>query len=122
MRTSGQRRKYNNVKCHYNGITFDSKKELARYKELRELERIGIISQLEVHKSFKLILPNGKPVIIRGLKKNTTARFLPDFVYKDQFGKTVVEDVKSPITAKEKYFRLKKAIFEAIYGLEVRIV
>ena len=37
--------KYHNVKTEYNGITFDSKKELTRYCELKLLEKGGVIKK-----------------------------------------------------------------------------
>lgn len=47
--------KYRNKKVIVDGISFDSKKEAARYKELRMLERTGIISALRLQVPFELI-------------------------------------------------------------------
>lgn len=116
-----RKNKYGNHKVEYDGIKFDSKKELRRYFELKAMQENGDISDLRVHESFRLIVPGLGAIKYRGLKRTTVARFVPDFVYKER-GKLVVEDVKSPATAKEKYFRLKKAVFELIYDTEVRIV
>lgn len=40
--------KYHNKKVIYNGIKFDSKKERDKYIELKQLEKAGIIKELEI--------------------------------------------------------------------------
>ena len=82
--------KYSNRKVNIDGITFDSKKEANRYKELKILENIGKISNLELQpvyvlqESFKY---KGKN--IRAIK------YIGDFEYVDaKTGKTVLEDTK----------------------------
>lgn len=40
--------KYNAKKTVVDGIAFDSKKEAMRYKELKELERVGKIDRLDL--------------------------------------------------------------------------
>lgn len=52
-----RRRKYGNTKITVDGIQFDSKREAARYQELRLLERAGVISFLQRQAKFQLI-PN----------------------------------------------------------------
>lgn len=116
-----RKNKYGNHKVEYDNIKFDSKKELRRYLELKGMQENGEITDLKTHEPFKLIVPGLGAIKYRGLKRTTVARFIPDFTYK-QGGKLVVEDVKSPATAKEKYFRLKKAVFELIYDTEVKII
>ena len=40
--------KYHNVKVEVDGIKFDSGREAKRYKALKELQRIGIVSELRL--------------------------------------------------------------------------
>ena len=103
--------KYHNIKTEIDGIKFDSKKESSRYKELKLLERAGLIRDLELQPAF-LLLP--------GFKKNgytfRKTEYIADFKYFDiEKGKWVVEDVKSEITRKDKVYRLKKKLFEYKY-------
>ena len=46
--------KYSNKKVNIDGITFDSKKEANRYKELKILENLGKISNLELQPVYVL--------------------------------------------------------------------
>lgn len=50
--------KYHNKKVIYNGIKFDSKKEMQRYKDLELLESTNYICSLELQKSsyFKKVI------------------------------------------------------------------
>ena len=78
--------KYGNHKVTYDGIKFDSKKEMNRYIELKLLQRAGKISDLQLQVPFVLLQAgNGE----RGVK------YIADFVYIDADGNKVVEDVKS---------------------------
>jgi hypothetical protein len=104
--------KYNNLKVTYDGLKFDSKKELARYHELKLLERIGEISHLKTQVSFEIA-----PSVILGGRKRPARRYLADFSYvsvKD--GALVVEDVKGVKTA---VYTLKRHIVKAIYNIEI---
>lgn len=111
--------KYHNKKVELHGIKFDSKKEMNRYKELKLLERAGLIRDLELQPAF-LLLP--------GFKKNgityRKTTYIGDFKYFDnKKGKWIVEDVKSPATAKDKVYRIKKKMFEYKYeDLEIKEV
>lgn len=88
------------------GITFDSKKEAARYIELSTLEKLGQISGLELQKRFE-ICPKRFG--------NVRARYyVADFVY-EEGGKKVIEDVKSKITRCNAVYSLKKALVLANY-------
>ena len=55
--------KYKSRKVTIDGITFDSKKESERYKELKLLRQAGIISDLELQKRFDF-LSDGAGVLI----------------------------------------------------------
>lgn len=91
------RRKYNNVKTAIDGIVFDSKKEAARYNELRLLEIANHITNLETQPKIPLMV-NGQKI----------GYYVGDFKYKEN-GAWVVEDVKSKATITPTY-RLKKKI------------
>ena len=109
--------KYRNKKIVIDGIEFHSKKEGNRYRELKLLERAGMIKDLEIQPAF-LLLP--------GFKKNgityQKTTYIGDFKYFDvEQDKYIVEDVKSPATAKDKVYRIKKKLFEYKYeDLEIK--
>ncbi len=110
--------KYKNRKVYFDRIQFDSIRECERYKLLRECERIGTIRALVVHPVF--------PLIVAGV---VIGRYTADFRYIDDTGlktgggnREVVEDVKSPPTAKKESFRRTVKIIKAQYGIDVRVV
>lgn len=111
------KRKYKNTKVSYDGLTFDSKKECERYKELKALEQQGKISGLTAQETF--ILAEG--VKIKGeSKKRPNIKYVADFVYLDKrTGEQVVEDVKSKATAKNPVYRLKKHLMKLIHDIDV---
>lgn len=91
--------KYKNHKAEYKGMKFDSKKELARFKELEKLQEQGIISGLERQKEY-LLIPKQQLKTPR-INENGRAsycekavKYVADFVYTDSQGNTVVEDSK----------------------------
>lgn len=106
--------KYRNKKVIVDGKEFDSKREGNRYKELRLLERVGKISNLELQPRFLLqdsFKKNGKTY--------RKIEYVADFKYIEN-GKTIVEDVKGMQTD---VFKLKHKIFEKVYpDLELRII
>ena len=95
--------KYHNTKVIYNGIKFDSKKERDRYITLKQLEKAGIIKELELQPKFLLL-----DTIHYKSKTYPKTYYKSDFKYFDvNNGKYIIEDIKSPITAKDKVYRLK---------------
>ena len=95
--------KYHNTKVIYNGIKFDSKKERDRYITLKQLEKVGIIKELELQPKFLLL----DTIHYKG-KTYPKTYYIADFKYFDnEKGKYIIEDIKSPITAKDKVYRLK---------------
>jgi hypothetical protein len=102
--------KYGAVKTELDGHVFDSKKEAARYMELRYRLRAGEITDLEPQKEFELEV-NGEKV----------ASYFADFVYREN-GEVVVEDVKSKATRKIAVYRLKKKLMKQIHGLTIKEV
>ena len=83
------------------GRTFDSKKEMLRYKELKELRAAGAVLWYSLQPTF--MLPGG--IVYKA-----------DFIVAWQDGCTTVEDVKGGRTA---MYKLKKKQVEALYNLEI---
>jgi hypothetical protein len=98
------RNKYRAVKTVVDGIKFDSKKEAARYQQLKLLERAGEIMELTLQPRFDLI--------VNGVK---CGFYKADFQYLE-VGKYVVEDVKG---MKTPVYNLKKKLVKAIYGIDI---
>lgn len=124
-------RKYNSKKIIVDGITFDSKKEATRYKELRVLEKTGIISDLQRQVKFTLIPAQYKPVETtlsmsnknnRVQKKKLIERecaYYADFVY-SRDNKAIVEDVKGYRKGQAySLFTIKRKLMLYIYGIHV---
>ena len=114
--------KYRNQKVIVDGIKFDSIAESKRYKELKLLERQGIIKNLKLQPIF-VLQPSFK-------KNNKTIRaitYKADFSYTVFYlenekvrDKIIVEDVKGYAT---KEFKLKEKMFNYIYKeMELRII
>ena len=103
--------KYRNTKIMIDGIEFDSKKEGYRYKELKLLQRAGLITNLKMQTSFEL-----QPSFKRNGKTIRAIKYVADFDYitvKDK--KHVVEDVKSKITESNQVYRLKRKMLQYKY-------
>jgi hypothetical protein len=96
--------KYRNTKCESSGIKFDSKREMARWHELVQMQVRGEISELELQVPFVL----AEPVVIAG-RKRPALRYVADFVY-EQGGQTIVEDVKGRVT---EGYRIKRHLMAA---------
>ena len=95
--------KYKNKKVIIDGHEFDSKKEGNHYLALKQLERFGVIKDLKTQVPYLLI----DTIKYKG-KTYPKTKYLADFEYKEvETGKTVVEDVKSEITRKDKVYRIK---------------
>ena len=91
------------------GIVFDSKRESARYQELKFEERAGMICDIIVQPDF--------PVWINGTKFCT---YTADFSFFDKIlGQSIYEDVKSAGTAKDTAYRLRKKAAELFHGIKI---
>lgn len=111
--------KYHAEPIHVDGVRFASRKEAARYLELKLMSKAGLIDELELQPVFPLhimeLWRSGMPIVIAYCGK-----FTADFRYRDlQTGEIVVEDVKSSVTKTEAY-RLRKRIAEAVHGITIR--
>jgi hypothetical protein len=108
--------KFGAKKTVVDGFTFDSKAEAKRYGELKALERGKQISYLIIHPKF--------PVVINGVEVFV---WKADFQYLDrtptmlrgELATTVVEDVKSEGTRREREWKLKKRVVEAACGITI---
>jgi hypothetical protein len=83
------------------GIVFDSKAEANRYRELRLMERIGAISDLERQPEFEII-----PAFEYRGKKERAVKYRADFRYCEN-GQVVIEDVKGHRTD---VYRIKRKL------------
>ena len=109
--------KYLNKKTTVNGIKFDSQREADRWSHLCMLLRTGRISDLRRQVSYELV----PAVKFEGAaKKKPAIRFIADFEYVEN-GARIVEDVKSPVTAKLPAFQLKRHLMKHLHGIDVRI-
>lgn len=120
--------KYGSQKIIIDGISFDSKKEARRYKELRLLEKGKAIEGLELQKEFVLIpaqyeyyvrlgkrgkrLKDGK----RCVEKSVV--YKADFAYFEN-GKLVVEDTKG---YKTKDYVIKRKLMLYVHGIRIKEV
>ena len=100
-----KRSKYGNVKVE----GFDSKAELARWRELQILEKAKQITDLKRQVPFDLAIG---PMLI--------CRYRADFVYFDiKRAEWVTEDVKGVKTAT---YQIKKKLMLALYGIRIKEV
>lgn len=109
--------KYRNTKTAVAGVTFDSRREAARWQELKMLERAGQIRDLRRQVAFELV-PGVK--FAGAARARPALRYFADFVYTEH-DKQVIEDVKSPATADLPAFKIKRHLMLALLGLEVRV-
>ena len=111
--------KFHAEPIHVAGVRFASRKEAARYLELKLMSKAGAIDELTLQPVFPLhvmeVWRSQVPIRI-----TTVGKFTADFMYRDlQTGEIVIEDVKSTATKTEAY-RLRKRIAEAVHGVTIR--
>ena len=75
--------KYSSTKTEIDGITFHSLKESRRYLELRMLKNAGLITNLRLQKPYELNESGAYSL-----------KYIADFVYINEKGNEIVEDVK----------------------------
>jgi hypothetical protein len=119
--------KYNNTKVEFDGLKFDSKKEMLRYMALKDAESKGIISDLQTQVKYELI-PAVTEEYVEHLKtkdriKTRTVQlaitYKCDFAYiKDN--QLVIEDVKASPKMLPKEYILKKKMLFALKGLRIK--
>lgn len=100
--------KYRNTKVKAYGRIWDSKAELARYEQLRLMEKAGSIQSIELQPKF-VFMVNGVRI----------GSYKPDFRYFDvQKGAEVIEDVKGTYA---RDFPLRVRLMSACFGIAVLI-
>lgn len=99
--------KYRNKKIEYDGILFDSHREMKRYKELIILEKTGNIFRLKYKTPFELIPANDK---FRAMN------YISDFDYYDG-EQYIVEDCKGFRT---RDYLIKKKLLYHKYGISIK--
>lgn len=111
---SAEKTKYRSVKCEYNGIPFDSKKEMRRYIFLLDMLNMGVISDLRLQHVFTLqdAYTTASGERIRAIT------YKADFTYWCD-GEFYVEDVKSEITKKKPDYRMKIKMMQDKLGIKV---
>jgi hypothetical protein len=107
-----RRSKFGAIKTVVDGITFDSKGESERYKDLKHLEKAGEIRDLKLQVVYEL----APAVIINGRKK-PAMKYIADYVYFDvRKNKEIVEDFKGVRTA---IFIAKKHLMKWRHNIEI---
>ena len=122
--------KYGNKKVVYDGIEFDSRREMYRYMDLKLLERCGAIKDLRRQVIYELLpvqrekstkvykkgRKKGQPIEGKIIEKAVT--YIADFVYIDTTtGKEVVEDAKGMRT---RDYIIKRKLMLYIHGIKIR--
>ncbi len=119
--------KYGAEKITVDGQSFASKKEARRFTQLRLLERVGEISDLKTQVKFVLIPAQREPDTVGargGVKKGKLIErecaYIADFVYKDNQGETVVEDVKGyKGGGAYELFKIKRKLMLYVHGIRI---
>lgn len=120
--------KYHNKKIKVDGIIFDSKKEAVRYKELKMLEKAGIIHDVQRQVKYVLIpaqyehtgeiytkgKEKGKPK--KGKLIERECAYYADFVYTEN-GETVVEDTKG---VKTHEYIIKRKLMLYVHNIKIK--
>lgn len=102
--------KYNAYRQTYDGMRFDSRRELDRYRQLCILQRAGQINDLRRQVKYELI-PAQKTQ--GGTLRSVS--YIADFVYYRD-GRLVVEDSKGVRTD---VYTIKKKLMLYRYGIEI---
>ncbi len=109
------RNKFGNKKAWCDGIVFDSCHEAERYLELRTLQELGEIRDLELQPQFGIFaceMSSGMGIQV--------ASFKADFRYFDiTQNRQRIEDAKSDGTKGETAYRLRKKLVEACHGITI---
>ena len=121
--------KFNNRKIVFQGETYDSQLELARYVFLSNRQKEGEISDLRRQVEY-LLIPAQYGTEIRHLKtKDKEVRvllerpcsYIADFVY-ERNGKTIVEDCKGAKAIITETAKIKKKLLLWVHGIELRYI
>lgn len=109
--------KFNAKKTKVGDVILDSGGEAERYQQLLLLEKAGVVFDLKRQVRFPLIV-NGRHIATKDkLGREFPLNYVADFTYYESEA-YVIEDFKGFDTPNS---RLKRAIIEAILGVEIRI-
>lgn len=118
--------KYGAQKKQYNGMTFDSARELRRWQELELLQRGGVISNLRRQVKYVLIPAQHEPDttgarggVHRGKLLEREVAYYADFEYVDEQGHVIVEDAKGVRTPE---YVIKRKLMLYIHHIQIREV
>lgn len=104
-----KRSKYGAVPTVVDNVRFASKREAARYQDLKLLVRAGKINTLTLQPVFKLTIAD-----------QVIGKYIADFKYFDcESEQWVIEDAKGMKTA---VYRLKKKMVKALFNIDIREV
>lgn len=121
--------KYHNNKVQYDGYLFASKRERDRYVVLKEAERKGEITDLELQPKFELVPKLTEKIIEHKKTKDVVKEkfiqhpitYTADFAYTKD-GERIIEDVKISPDVLPKELTLKIKMMRYFHGIEVRLV
>ena len=119
--------KYGSKKVSYDGIDFDSKKEMYCYIRFKSMQDDGEISNLRLQVPFEIIpaIYETHEVQMKTKVKTVTklvqraAYYVADFVYTDKNGNQVVVDAKG---FRPYEYELKKKMMRAFLGITIKEV
>lgn len=119
--------KYGSKKVAYNGIAFDSKKEMYCYIKLKSMQDEGEISDLRLQVPFEIIpaVYETHEVQMKTKVKTVTklvqraAYYVADFVYTDKDGNQIVVDAKG---FRPYEYELKRKMMRAFLGITIKEV
>ncbi len=115
MRFPARRLKHGNARVTVDGLVFDSKREAARWQQLQLLERAGEIRNLERQVPYPCVVNDWKICVYRA-----------DFRYEEREPalvtgwRAVTEDSKSPHLRKDRVYRIKFKLVQALHGIQIR--
>ena len=109
-------RKFKNQPVEVDGHRFPSKREARYYQELRYRERAGEVHNIELQPVFPIVI-DGEPVRYRS---GRALKYTADFRFYDRLQRRtrVVDSKGHPTEA----YKLRRALVEHIYGIEVEEV
>lgn len=106
--------KYNNRKVTVGNITFDSYMESRYYLHLIELQKHGVVTDIQLQVPFVI-----QDAFVVDGKKHQAITYVADFVVTYSDGREEVVDVKGKVT---QTFRNKRKMFIARYGRDIKCV
>lgn len=105
--------KYRNKITELDGIKFHSRKEAARYSQLKLYEKGKLIRDLRLQVSYELI-----PKLVINGKTERAIKYVADFVYYDTVNKCeVVEDCKGMRTD---IYKIKYRLMKLKHDIDIK--